>query len=1220
MRYLNKIIFLNSAHVPYAEIKLDGNVHFIGTQGVGKSTLLRAILFFYNADKLRLGIPREKTGFDAFYFPFDNSYIVYEVMREHGAYCVVVCKSMKRAAYRFIDGPFHKEWFVNEHNEVITEWPEIRRRIPAEYDISTLVNDYYEFRDIIFGNNKNTELQPFRKYAVVESPNYQNIPRTIQNVFLNSKLDADFIKDTIIKSMNEEDMVIDLNVYRSLISTFEQEYTDVMLWIKPNKSGVVEVRKQADSVIKKYRQLLYEKQQIREARTELNYAEKEAAKQMPVLTEEIKELQEKVDRYVRLLGEEKEKFQKDNEKYTKEGAVYEEKLKTAREKRREYEKIHIDEIIARVKKEEEITAELESNKQALEKLTSLYKDIMSKYEAMMRSLDADLKDYEGTKKEEALQVREQFARDKEALDQHLREQEEAGRERFGSQREQLFAQILELNNEISVLRNQLGTVRTTVHFKTELERSASELEKLRKEEGQLVLNIDKQKLLCDQLRQQATDEVKTLEWNYKEQIAGVRKQREAVDEDIQKLQQLLDRQKGSFCEWLEKNKPGWQQTIGKVIDEETILYSQQLRPALSGSGDESLFGVSLDLSEVVRDLRTPDIIQEEISGLQAQREALTARLDALNQELEEKCEAVRKKVGHQLRDETEQLHLFEARYERIPSAMKQARVEQLDWERKEAEWKQQEAERLNLALGKLETQQRHQNELLDHNKSDLQKHIHQLQKECHHALQAKEKERDAAIARTEAELRTRKQEVEAQREKLRQSQTSELNGQGADTSVINHYQQKIDGLRKEIEFIHQHRHYIFEYEKDKREYFDLEGEFHEKKKAVAQNMADLKDKYEARSEKLKKSKNDASGVLQAKRNELTTLQKDQEALAKFKMDTSLCPPEAMTVEEKPTQKSCGTLVEELKSLIYNNRLDNESFKKVVNAFSSHFTSQNTFSFPTTPVTDADYSNYAANICEFVEENKILTYQTRISERYSNIISRISKEIGELTKNESEIHKTIHAINNDFVERNFTGVIRSIELRAQPSNDKLTQLLMEMKDFNEGNQFNMGEVDLFTQETRTEINEKAVRYLNSFSTILKDQPGRKFLVLSDTFNLQFRIVENDNDTGWIEKIANVGSEGTDILVKAMVNIMLINVFKEKASRKFGDFKLHCMMDEIGKLHPTNVKGILAFANCRNILLINSSPTTYNVEDYRYTYLLSKDARSNTKVVPLLTRKK
>lgn len=89
MRYLNKVIFLNSAHIPYSEIKLDGNVHFIGTQGVGKSTLLRAILFFYNADKLKLGIPKEKRSYDEFYFHFTNSFIVYEVMRENGPYCVL---------------------------------------------------------------------------------------------------------------------------------------------------------------------------------------------------------------------------------------------------------------------------------------------------------------------------------------------------------------------------------------------------------------------------------------------------------------------------------------------------------------------------------------------------------------------------------------------------------------------------------------------------------------------------------------------------------------------------------------------------------------------------------------------------------------------------------------------------------------------------------------------------------------------------------------------------------------------------------------------------------------------------------------------------------------------------------------------------------------------------------------------------------------------------
>ena len=128
-----------------------------------------------------------------------------------------------------------------------------------------------------------------------------------------------------------------------------------------------------------------------------------------------------------------------------------------------------------------------------------------------------------------------------------------------------------------------------------------------------------------------------------------------------------------------------------------------------------------------------------------------------------------------------------------------------------------------------------------------------------------------------------------------------------------------------------------------------------------------------------------------------------------------------------------------------------------------------------------------------------------------------------------------------------------------------------------------------------------------------------MTLSDTFRLQFRVQENDNNTGWVERINNVGSDGTDILVKAMVNIMLINVFKTRASRKKGDFIIHCMMDEIGKLHPSNVSGILKFANVRNIYLINSSPTSYNPYDYKYTYLLSKHG-VKTRVDKLLKRTK
>ena len=129
MRALRKIVFINSANIRYAEIKLDGNVHFIGTQGVGKSTLLRAILFFYNADKLHLGIPKEMKSFDDFYLPNPNSYIVYEVEHEHRPFTVLVFRSSGRACYRFIDAPFERKWLVDEFGDVTSEYKVINSRL-----------------------------------------------------------------------------------------------------------------------------------------------------------------------------------------------------------------------------------------------------------------------------------------------------------------------------------------------------------------------------------------------------------------------------------------------------------------------------------------------------------------------------------------------------------------------------------------------------------------------------------------------------------------------------------------------------------------------------------------------------------------------------------------------------------------------------------------------------------------------------------------------------------------------------------------------------------------------------------------------------------------------------------------------------------------------------------------------------------------------------------
>ena len=256
-------------------------------------------------------------------------------------------------------------------------------------------------------------------------------------------------------------------------------------------------------------------------------------------------------------------------------------------------------------------------------------------------------------------------------------------------------------------------------------------------------------------------------------------------------------------------------------------------------------------------------------------------------------------------------------------------------------------------------------------------------------------------------------------------------------------------------------------------------------------------------------------------------------------------------------------------------------------------------------------DFASDLKEFIEVDKINEYEKRVNNRFANIIRLIGRETTELNSKNGEIEKIIKKINDDFVGKNFVQAIKGMEMKTLESSNSIVKLLIQIKEFNDENSLALGESNLFTSSESNSKNQKAVELLKQLVKELMKSKSTT-LTLSESFDLQFRIIENDNDSGWVEKLSNVGSNGTDILVKAMINISLLNVFKIDASKKFKDFKLHCMMDEIGTLHPTNQRGILRFANERNILLINGSPTSQNATDYKYTYKLAKEqSKSNTK---------
>ena len=202
-----------------------------------------------------------------------------------------------------------------------------------------------------------------------------------------------------------------------------------------------------------------------------------------------------------------------------------------------------------------------------------------------------------------------------------------------------------------------------------------------------------------------------------------------------------------------------------------------------------------------------------------------------------------------------------------------------------------------------------------------------------------------------------------------------------------------------------------------------------------------------------------------------------------------------------THQDCQQLLSQLRGTVNQKRESIDKLKDIVVSFNRNFKPQNAFHFNTMPVTDNDYLQIAVDLQDFMDNNKIEEFRRRTSEHYKDILGRISTEIGLLMKRRSDVDGVILDLNRDFVEKNFAGVIKSIELRANESSDKLMQLLMSIHDYTVENALSIGELNLFSSNNRDEVNRKVVDYLKSLSHQLQNEPNRPSVSLGDTFRLQ-----------------------------------------------------------------------------------------------------------------------
>lgn len=1216
MKYLNKIIFINSANIPYAEISVDGNVHFTGTQGVGKSTVLRALLFFYNADKHRLGIQQGQKSFDEFYFRQSNSHILYEVMRDNGAYTILVSRYQGRASWRFIDAPYQREWLIDDDKQVLSDWVKIRERIDKNVAVSARIDSGLMFKDIIFGN---THDHKYTRYALVQSAHYQNIPRSIQNVFLNTKLDADFVKNTIIQSMADEDLPIDLQTYRRLVTDFEREYDEIDCWFRQTRDGNFPVRTQALKIAEQGRKIVALDQQLLDVWQMLNHVVSDCEQQIPLLEAEAKEVNNSIEKERSREKELTADYDKEKDSLNQDLGGKKSKLKEIAQARKDFDAMGIKDKLALAAREDSIKQEIANKQMLLDDLLKTHASIEEKYNIARAKLHNALVAFDNAQNEALFQKQASLQKERNRYE----DERSKGRNHI---MEEYRVWLHESDERLQVLLyeqhradNALKELRQWHPMADNLKLVAAQLLQLNMDEKE----NDAQQMTVKSQIAQITSEYEMKETELKQ--ASDREQerletdRTVCRERISKISNLLAHLDGSLYQWLCEHTEGWEDTIGKVVDDERILYAQGLEPEAAGQS-ESLFGIKLNLDHIDAVHHTPNEYMDKKKELEKQLQQLNRQLSQLPVTLQENISKLGKKYGASLNPLRQKATKLKVEEEQIPVKRQNLQNKQHELEMEEQELIEQEKAKreraFNVALLHVQSEKEARENKETKNKKDLK----DLDSLFNKSVKALNDDLRVFQDMQKSEADDRHNEFDDQKNLLDEQQKAELEGKGVDVNLLAGYRKALDELSQLLQGIESDRDVVIRYRYAEENLFAKEPEIRKSIKDIENQVAMLRQRYEDKRSRIEKKRHEFE---ERQKIVLNDLEHRRDGLTQYHQVVEkehLVPDTYLTDDTMiPTHQDCQQLLIQLRGTVNQKRESIDKLKDMVVSFNRYFKPQNAFHFNTMPVTDSEYLQIAVDLQDFMDNNKIEEFRRRTSEHYKDILGRVSIEIGALMKRRSDVDGVILDINRDFVEKNFAGVIKSIELRANESSDKLMQLLMSIHDYTVENELSIGELNLFSSDNRDEVNRKVVDYLKSLSHQLQNEPNRPTVSLGDAFRLQFRVKENDNDTNWVERINNVGSDGTDILVKAMVNIMLINVFKKKAARKSGDFIVHCMMDEIGRLHPNNIKGILQFANSRNIYLINSSPTSYNPYDYRYTYLLSKHG-TKTRVEKLLKRTK
>jgi hypothetical protein len=1148
---MNKIYFFNAANFSFAEIDLrKKNVFFVGDNGSGKTTAIRAIHFYYNSDVKALGIDPNKESFKEFYFKYDNSFIVYEF----DEYFVLMYKrggDIKRI--------FSKQKFdlnkVLINNEILPFKDVIDYASSAEFKYRPQTNE--EYKKIIYGLD--SKRLDFKLTTIRNYNTFINLYNKIFNVN-KAVFDAKSIKEVIFTTLDRIEAA-EINYEDFANEIFE--YRQYFIFYKNFKNQISNI----DKLYNFKMELINLQENIDKLLGEIAYKKEVEEEEILRLKELLKNLEATKRKYLKQSGYFNEKITKIEKNIQKGIYEIEAKLNDIKKLKEKFSLEKLQNAQKKVAKKEEINKKLINLQTSLNELNKGIKNQIEEIEEEIdrlkrekRILKEKLKEEEVRKKRE---IEEIYYEKVENLKEEYFKKEQNIYEKIKNIEEEIEKNIKikeDLNKEIVLIKEKFAKKEDEI--KKEIDDSLKEIKNKKRE-----IEIKKDELLNENVKLKKELNRKKIE--YEDEVINVekyyKKELSLADEKIIFYKNILKTKPNSFKEFLNQNIDNWEEELYPVIDEKLLTMDiNDLKPKIVS---DRVFGIELR-KEKLKSIPTMKQAEEEIEKLNIVKKTLKEELEQKLSLLEREFKAKEIEIEAKIDVNNEKIKNLDKEFENLNEEIKNLK-NSLKTKLNELEkLKQEELKLIKINIKK-------QDEIINSLKLDIEnfrREIKKIKKELQNKInelnKLKEEEYKNEIEKLKKEFKDK--------EILLDEKINELNIKKNKISKderIDELNREIANLKKKQEEIEENELFLKEYN-EKKEFIESESELKNRlqrlnnyKDRLNSFFIQLENKINKKLVLINEKITDTEEKIEKINQGLREVKKIENKKEKIKTDKFL-----IDLINEYTLKDSEFRDKKIKFKEIASNIKTALEKFAIEGLEVNFNLEKLANLIDEELEKVD------ELYIFKDKKFEVLNKTRIKGLKNLISGILDKKLDSFENAKEDFLSQVKRINNNLSKVDF-GIIKKIKIEIEESKRNVLKIFDEIKrNIEELIILLDNEDSLFFD--KADSDRKLLKINELFNAIKKEVKNDSFSLV-DVVDINVKFVENEKENT-LKLIKNESSTGGSILLKIAIAVSLLELFiKEKAN-------LFLILDEVSVLSTKNQKLLKEYVNERGLGVIYVTP--------------------------------